>query len=83
MTEWYNPGNSLYIFYFSDTQTFRSSIGSFQTLFRESVKFWNFDKMFGASDSQQKTSGGFLIQQNPICNSRDIGDFLFLEHFRT
>ena len=56
--------------------------GRFQTLFRESVKFLNFDKMFGASDSQQKTSGGFLIQQNPICNSRDIGDFLFLEYFQ-
>ena len=26
VSEWYNPGNSLYLVHFSDTQTFRSSI---------------------------------------------------------
>ena len=32
------------------SRLFPDIIGRFQTLFRESVKFWNFDQMFGASD---------------------------------
>ena len=43
----YNLGN----FYFKDDQFYEAKvrIGRFQTLFRKSVKFWNFEKMFGAS----------------------------------
>ena len=38
---------------FEEASNFENN-GRFQTLFRESVKFWNFGKMFGASDFSLK-----------------------------